>query len=266
MKAVILIVLVALIGCSSALHRPVELTQPAESSTKSTTERLAVAQAEFADRSEAGAHRAAALYSAIAAVGKAEGDYDASHDGLIGAIRTRVWLAAKLDDAAERRGLALSAVNAGQLCERDFPADAACAYWLALAVGSQARERRSTAVDGLDVMEDRLRKAIAIDPALDHAGPHRVLALLYLRAPGWPTGPGDPDAGFEQAQIAVTLDGSYPPNLLVLGEALAALDEAEASRDAFLRARQSAERFRVDGHPEAEEWITKASEALQSSK
>ena len=259
-------VLVTLVGCRPALHRPVELIHPTAPNAGSMTERLIEAQSAFAGRSEAGARRAAQLYSAIAAAGKADGDPVASHDGLLGAIRTRVWLAAKVDDADERRSLVLAAVNAGQLCERDYPADAACAYWLALAVGSQARERRSTAVDGLEVMEDRLRKAIELDPTLDHAGPHRVLALLFLRAPGWPTGPGDPDAGFEQAQVAVALDESYPPNLLVLGEALSAIDEAKSSRDAYRRALQSAERFRVDGHPEAVEWIAQASEALETSK
>lgn len=256
----------ALVSCRQALHRPVELIQPNTASTGSTVARLTEAQGRFADRSEDGARLAAALFSEIAAAGKAAGDDVALHDGLIGAIRTRVWLAAKLDDAVERRALVAVAVNAGQLCERDFPSDAACAYWLALAVGSQVRERRATAVDGLDVMEHRLRKAIEIEPTLDHAGPHRVLALLFLRAPGWPTGPGDPDAGFEQAQLAVALDESYPPNLLVLGEALLGIDEAESSRAAYLRARKSAEIWRVEGHPEAEDWIAQASAALKTSK
>ena len=31
------------------------------------------------------------------------------------------------------------------------------------------------------------------DPTIEDGGPDRALALTYLRAPGWPTGPGAPD-------------------------------------------------------------------------
>ena len=50
-----------------------------------------------------------------------------------------------------------------------------------------------------------LREAIAADPRLDHAGPHRVLALVLLRAPGWPVGPGDPEGALGEARAAAAL-------------------------------------------------------------
>ena len=42
---------------------------------------------------------------------------------------------------------------------------------------------------------------------------------MLLRAPGWPLGPGDPEAALPEAQAAARLAPDYPPNQLVLGEA-----------------------------------------------
>ena len=50
------------------------------------------------------------------------------------------------------------AVVVGQLCEENAPAAPACDYWLAAALGLQARERSATAKDGLPRMTDLLRR------------------------------------------------------------------------------------------------------------
>ena len=89
------------------------------------------------------------------------------------------------------------AVDAGQRCQQVAPATPACDYALALALGVQAREHPSTANKGLPLMVELLQRATASDPRQDHAGPPRVLALVLLRAPGWPLGPGDPEAGLK---------------------------------------------------------------------
>ena len=127
----------------------------------------------------------------------------------------------------------------------------------------QARERPSTALDALPRIEAAFRRVAESLPALDEAGPERALALLYVRAPGWPAGPGNPDLALQQARAAVALRPDYPPNRLALAEALAAMgqgDSAAASRRLALdRARELASA----GDRDAPEWIAEAEKTLR---
>src|SRR5205823_14807837 len=125
--------------------------------------------------------------------------------GYAGAIRARSFRLGREKDGAVRGRLAQSAVEIGQLCEENAPASAACDYWLAAALGLQARERSATAHDALPRMVDLLRRAARTDPATDQAGPQRLLAIVLLRAPGWPLGPGDSDAALPEAQSAARI-------------------------------------------------------------
>jgi len=155
-----------------------------------------------------------------------------------------------------RRALIDEAIQAGQRCEQAAPASAACDYALALALGVQARERPSTATQGLSAMVDLLRRANEHDPHQDHAGPARVLALVLLRAPGWPIGPGDADAGLKAARQAVALFPDFAPNQLALSEALLVAGDAAGSRAA---AQQGLELARAavstGGGRDAEDWV-----------
>src|SRR5271170_2868624 len=76
--------------------------------------------------------------------------------------------------ADTRLALAEEAVEAGQRCQQAAPTSAACDYALALALGVQARERPTTAKQGLQLMVELLRRATAHDASQDHAGPPRV--------------------------------------------------------------------------------------------
>ena len=160
--------------------------------------------------------------------------------------------------AAERLALVERAVETAQRCDRAAPASAACDYAVALALGLQARERPSTARDGLALMASRLRRAAAAEPGLDHGGPDRVLALLLLRAPGWPLGPGDPEEGLAAARRAVALAPGHPPNELALAEALLGNDDAEGGRAAARRALALAQAAQAGGDPDAGGWIAAA--------
>jgi hypothetical protein len=113
-------------------------------------------------------------------------------------------------------------------------------------------------------MIERLRAAIELDPGLDHGGPHRVLALVYLRAPGWPTGPGDPELGLDEARRAVALDPGHPPNRLCLAEALVATDDIQGGRREYEAAAELAREHLDLGTPEAGEWLDEALGGLGS--
>jgi hypothetical protein len=176
-------------------------------------------------------------------------------DAWTGASRAGVWLAGHEPDAVAREAAAVAAVQSAQLCAERAPDDPACAYWLALSLGVQARERPATALDALPAMVALLERAVVARPGMDHAGPHRVLALVLVRAPGWPLGPRDVDRALEHARRAATLEPDYPPSQMCLAEALAAVGETEASREAWQRADDLARTWREAGDPEAGEWL-----------
>ena len=123
-----------------------------------------------------------------------------------------------------------------------------------------------TADDGLKTMVPALQRAIEADPTYDEAGPHRVYALVLLRAPGWPLGPGDVEAGLEQARAAVALRPNYPPNVFALAEALAANKQPDQAREAYIHGKALAAALRDASDPDAPFWIVEADEALANLK
>ena len=183
-------------------------------------------------------------------------------DGLIGAARAQVWLVEHEPEPAAREAAATLAVQSAQWCLRIAPEEAGCHYWLGAALGVQAREKQSTALDALPRIEEAFLVAAGKSPEMDEAGPDRALALLYVRAPGWPTGPGDPERGLEHARKAMKIKPEYPPNLLALAEALSASGDEEGARESYLRALDLARGRSAAGEPDAAEWIHEAETAL----
>lgn len=179
-------------------------------------------------------------------------------ESLLGAARATAWLVEHEPDSARRAALATAGVQICQWCVRRTAGSVECRYRLALALGQQARERPATATDALPRIVALLEEVIATAPHLDQAGGHRVLALLLLRAPGWPAGPGDPDSGLEHARKAVELAPEYPPNLLTLGEALATTGSHDEARAAYRRAAELAQSRAAAGDPDATEWAKQA--------
>ena len=179
---------------------------------------------------------------------------DASVDQILDAVRVRVRGCDDERDARRREALAVEAVQLAQHCVARAPQSAACDYWLGIALGLQARERPATANDGLEQMVAALRRAIERNAGYDHAGPHRVLALVLLRAPGWPAGPGDPESGLMQARAALQLEPNYPPNLLAMAEALQKNGQGSASRPLIDELRQRLAGLDPATEPEVIRW------------
>jgi tetratricopeptide (TPR) repeat protein len=183
-------------------------------------------------------------------------------EAVVGAVRAQIWLTDHAGDAGERLQAATFAVEAAQWCGRRQPPDPQCDYWLGAALGVQARERPSTGLSALPKIEELFRRAAQAIPTLEEAGPERALALLYVRAPGWPSGPGDPDLGLKHARAAVELRPDYPPNRLALAEALAATGDADAARLEYRRALDHARAMADSGDRDAAEWVAEAGKGL----
>jgi hypothetical protein len=148
---------------------------------------------------------------------------------------------------------------------RRQPANVECDYRLAIALGQQAREKTSTGKDALNHIVELLHKAIAAKPDLESAGPHRVLALVLLRAPSWPVGPGDTEAGLEEAKAAVKLFPNAADNQLALGEALVANNSRAEAHVAYSRALALATSANASGDVEAAKTISDAKAGIEKT-
>ena len=247
-------VLVAIAGCSSALHEPspIEGYAPHQANGRGAAELVKDADAAWAARATAGRVAAAQGLYLDAAVADPR-----ATDGLEGAMRAIAWRI-EYEPGVDKGRLAVEEVELGQWCQRRAPKEPACDYRLALALGQLAREHSSQAHDAVDRMVKLLRQTIATAPKLDEAGPHRVLALVLLRAPAWPAGPGDPDAALDEAKAAIALFPDSVEDLLVLGEAMAANDDADGARAAYAKATALATTAKAAGNPDADRWLRDA--------
>lgn len=257
------LLLVAAAGCAPALHHPPRVSQlgpdilaGATTAGVADVDRL-LAEAEGCYGRRDLPEQARAAQRLFLEAARSD---DTRIEGLLGLARATAWRVEHESIATERGSLVTVGVEAAQLCAERAPGAAACDYALAIALGQQARERHATGHDGLAKMVAALRRAIASEPRLDGAGPHRVLALVYLRAPGWPAGPGDTEAGLAEAKEAVTLAPNHPANQLALAEALRRNGRPDEARAAYLHALELARG--AAGDPEAPEWLAEATKGL----
>jgi hypothetical protein len=163
-------------------------------------------------------------------------------------------------DAKVREALAADALNRAQACVGLAPVDAGCLYYDGVALGLDARAHPSRALVTLKAMLIALQGAEAKDPAYDQAGPSRVRALVLIRAPGWPVGPGDAESGLSAAKRAVMLKPDYPPNVLALAEALAKNGDAHGAQENYQRARDMATQ---SSSADRDDWIKQADQGLK---
>jgi hypothetical protein len=183
-------------------------------------------------------------------------------EGIMGAVEAQVWLSDHETAPAARESAATVAVQVAQWCPRIAPDLPECDFWLGAALGVQARERPATGLSALSKIEAAFKRAAEGNPEMEDAGPDRALALLYLRAPRWPRGPGDPEQGLVHAKKAVALRPDYPPNRLALAEALAAAGDTAGSLAAGREALRLAEARAAAGDPDANEWVSQARKSI----
>ena len=164
-------------------------------------------------------------------------------------------------DSKIRHDLAAEASADADACIALEPQAAACLYGRAVALGLNARAHPTHTNEYLTSMLDALTRAESADPDYDAAGPARVRALVLIRAPGWPLGPGDAESGLAAARRAVTLRPDYPPNQLALAEALAKTGNAAGAAETYTRAREAAQA--LPESPDRDEWLHEAVQGLQ---
>jgi hypothetical protein len=155
---------------------------------------------------------------------------------LLAAVQSDADAIDQAQDPAQRSPLLAAASVSAQQCLALSADNANCQYAQAQVLGLTAREHPLQAAALLKQMLAYLEKAEGLDPALDHAGPARLTAVVLLRAPPWPLGPGDVEGAVVAAQRAVQRDSTYPPNLITLAQAEAKSAGAPQARATFGRA------------------------------
>jgi tetratricopeptide (TPR) repeat protein len=175
-------------------------------------------------------------------------------EGSMGVVRAGAWFI-EHGPKDSRKAMVERIVAAGEQCQQRAPGDVKCAYWQAVAMGLQAREQPLNALGMLPKIIELLKKADAAEPQLDDAGPARVLSLVLVRAPGWPTGPGNPDDALLLAKHAVELAPSHPLNTSALAECLAATGETDAAKAAYVKA---GELGRAKNDADGADWAAQA--------
>jgi hypothetical protein len=180
---------------------------------------------------------------------------------LAAAIKAAAQRSDQESDSKVRAELAAQAGADADACLALAPQDAACLYGRAVALGLDARAHPTRAGEILSTMLDSLARAEAADPTYDDAGPARVRALVLIRAPGWPLGPGDSEAGLVAARRAAALRPLFPPNLLALAEALAKSGDGNGARENYARARAAASA--LPAAADRDEWLREADQGLQ---
>jgi len=163
-------------------------------------------------------------------------------------------------DSKIRDQLAADALQNAQACLERAPQAAACLYYDGVALGLKARAHPLQANEALKSMLDALGSAEAADPAYDQAGPARVKALVLIKAPAWPLGPGDAEAGLAAARRAAALRPDYPPNVLALAEALAKTGDAHGAQESYRRARDLIQA--LPSSRDRDDWLREADQAL----
>jgi hypothetical protein len=163
-------------------------------------------------------------------------------------------------DSTIRSQLAADALRDAQDCLERLPQAAACLYYHAIALGLKARAHPLQANEALRSMLEELSAAEAADPEYDQAGPARVKALVLVKAPAWPLGPGDAEAGLVSARRAVALRPEYPPNVLALAEALTKSGDTHGAQGAYRHAQELSQA--LPPSDDREDWLREADQAL----
>ncbi len=147
------------------------------------------------------------------------------------AIASRVcfFLADVEPDADRRRLLGAEGARFAEIAESlGAVSDPATLYYHAMNLGLAVRDNVVVALKNLARIEALLTRAAVLDASVDQGGPVRVLGMLYVQAPAWPQGVGDPDRGLGLLRYAAHHFPGHPLNHLLLAQALWEIEGEDA--------------------------------------
>lgn len=151
--------------------------------------------------------------------------------GLVPRLARVCFILGDMAPPGQRQGYYEKGLAYAQGLLREQPDEVAGHYWTALNlcgladVGSVFRGRRL-----LPRILEELQRAVALDPAYDQAGAHRVLGRIYYEAPFAPLSVGDLNQSLRHLTAAVGLAPDNSTNHLYLAETLLRLGNPDQAR------------------------------------
>jgi hypothetical protein len=143
--------------------------------------------------------------------------------------RISLHLAERAADPGKREKLAAEGVRfAEEALALGADGDGTVHYYLAANLGLAVRNQMTLAVQNLPRLEREMQRAVELSPDVDDGGPLRLLGMLYLKAPPWPTGIGDGDKALDLLKQALDKHPGHPLNHLFHAQALWEVEGDEA--------------------------------------
>jgi hypothetical protein len=134
-------------------------------------------------------------------------------------------------NSAQRAALAEAGIAASRLTLALEPTNAAAQCALGLNLGQLARTKTLGALKLVPQIEAAWLVAADLDPRFNHAAPHRLLALLYEGAPGWPISIGSRSESRTNFLKAVELAPDYADNWLSFLEVCLDWNDLKSARE-----------------------------------
>ncbi len=147
------------------------------------------------------------------------------------AIRCALWLAYNSTTKNDKSGFANTAMQLAGKAIRMDDRRAEGYYYRAIAAGLLAQTNKLYGRQAMQRIRNDGVRAIELNEEYDHAGPHRLLGALYLRAPGPPAGLGSMRKAVTHLEKAHELAPGHPENLTFLAEAYLKLDKPAKARE-----------------------------------
>ncbi len=133
------------------------------------------------------------------------------------AARTCVWLGNHGPDAKRKDYVKQGLEYANTAVQLQPDGEAGLFYHGALA-GKLADLDFMYGADAIEIIEGRMKQLIENKSTYIYGGPDRVLAILYMRAPGPPLSVGDYDKALKHMQRAVEIESHWLENQLFMAE------------------------------------------------
>lgn len=164
------------------------------------------------------------------------GDSGAPDPDNVRALLRTAWCRIELMDAgidqAERLRQAEYGLSIARQALPLMPDDPLPHYLMAILTGLVAENDPLRGLSLVPVIEREAAMAVELGPGIDHAGPHRLLGELYLKAPAFPVSIGDIELAVEHFREAVRIAPGYHENRLNLIDALTRNEQpVEACRE-----------------------------------
>jgi len=133
------------------------------------------------------------------------------------AARTCVWLG-NYGPEAKRKDYVKQGLEYANTAVQLKPDDEAGLFYHGALAGKLADLDFTYGADATKIIEGRMQQLIEKKSTFLYGGPDRVLAILYMRAPGPPLSVGDYDKALKHMQRAVEIESHWLENQLYMAE------------------------------------------------